>query len=235
MFGVPVELIKKGNPEYALRQKGKVAELALGYQGSTGALLQMGALNMGLTEAELPEIVGRWRRANPRITDLWQQLESAAFQAVREGVAGAAKGIVFRLESAGALTFLTVRLPSGRKLYYCNPIIHGNEKGRDALYYYGADQKTGKWALDTTYGGKLTENIVQAIARDCLAESQLALTENGYRIVMHIHDENVAEIPEAGAADALRRMCGIMSAPMPWAPDLPLKAEGFVSDYYKKD
>lgn len=236
MFGVPIEKIKKGNPEYALRAKGKVAELALGYQGSAAALIQMGALEMGLTEDELPDIVRRWRAANKRISALWYAAENAALECMRTArQTGINKGIFFNREAdvIHGLDFLTVTLPSGRKLFYAHPYLAPNRWGKDSLHYTGANQKTKKWGGLETYGGKLIENIVQAIARDCLAEAMMRLHANGYRIVMHIHDEVVIDCPE-GSAD-LDKACSIMCEPVSWADGLLLKAAGFVGDYYMKD
>jgi DNA polymerase len=235
MFGVPIERIKRGEPEYALRQKGKVAELALGYQGAAGALIRMGALDMGLSEAELPDVVGRWRAANPRIVDLWHTLETAALTAIAKGVAGGPKGLIFKLESRAGLNRLTVQLPSGRKLYYVSPFMQPGTFGGEALWYYGQDQQTKRWCAIQTYGGKLAENVVQAIARDCLAEAILRLTAGGYRIVMHVHDEVIVEIPDDSAPYALDAINAVMAIPPVWAPDLPLKAEGFTAKHYKKD
>lgn len=234
MFGVPIEKIVKGNQEYALRQKGKIAELALGYQGAKGALVTMGALNMGLTEEELPEIVSRWRESNKRIVDFWYTVENAAITAMKEGQAGV-NNILFTRE--GDLEyghdFLTVRLPSGRKLYYAKPFLAPNQWGRDSLHYYGMDQQTKKWVSLETYGGKLVENIVQAIARDCLVESLVRLKAAGYKTVMHVHDEAILEVPKRTAD--LDKVCAIMGQPISWAPRLLLKADGFITDYYKKD
>jgi DNA polymerase len=235
MFGVPIELIKKGNPEYELRQKGKVAELALGYQGGSGALISMGALDMGLTEEELPDIVRRWRSANRRIVDLWYAVENAALSVLRTGQPAGVKGLLIARESdiANGLDFLTITLPSGRKLFYAHPFIATNEMGREALYYYGLNQTTKKWEKTPTYGGKLVENIVQAIARDCLAVSLVRLSQAGYQTVMHIHDEVVLDVPREMVD--LETVEKIMSEPIPWAPGLPLNADGFVSEYYRKD
>lgn len=236
MFGVPIEKISKGNPEYALRAKGKVAELALGYQGSSGALVQMGALEMGLTEEELPDIVSRWRAANKRITALWYAAENAALECMRTAKqTGINKGVIFSREAdiINGLDFLTVTLPSGRKLFYARPYLAPNRWGNDSLHYQGMNQTTKKWCDLETYGGKLVENIVQAIARDCLAETMQRLEENGYKIVMHIHDEVVIDCPEK-LAD-LDRACEIMCEPVKWADGLLLKAAGFVGDYYMKD
>ena len=234
MFHVPIERIKKGNPEYALRAKGKVAELALGYQGGTGALINMGALKMGLSEEELPEIVSAWRSANPRIKDLWQSLENTALEVVQNCTAAGTHGLYFSRECdpLNGIDFLVIQLPSGRKLYYPQPVIMENKFGRPAIHYMGVGD-SGKWMQLSTYGGKLTENIVQAIARDCLAVTLQRLEDAGYQTVMHIHDEAVVDCP-AECAD-LDTLCNIMKQPMPWAPELILNADGFVGDYYKKE
>ncbi len=235
MFGVPIGLIAKGNPEYELRQKGKVAELALGYQGASGALIAMGALNMGLTEEELPEIVRRWRSANKRIVDLWYSLENAALEVMRTGQPVGIKGLLLARESDynNGQDFLTITLPSGRKLYYVKPSLEINKFEREALHYWGLNQDTKKWEKLSTYGGKLTENVVQAIARDCLAESLVRLYNAGHRTAMHIHDEVALDVPEIEAD--LDKVTGIMGQPIAWAPGLPLKAAGFVTRYYMKD
>ncbi len=235
MFGVPLERIKKGNPEYALRQKGKVAELALGYQGSTGALIKMGALDMGLTEAELPDIVNRWRDANKRIRDLWYGMEAAAVQAIQTGQPVGLHNLVLarEMDNGNDLDFLTIRLPSGRKLYYAKPSLGQNQWGGPSITYMGMDQTTKKWKLIETYGGKLVENCVQAIARDCLAEAIERLEAAGYPVVFHVHDEVVVEC--AASRASLDDIAAIMSRPAPWAPDLPLRADGWVGDFFKKD
>lgn len=237
MFGIPIEKIKKGNPEYELRQKGKIAELALGYQGSTGALISMGALNMGIPEEELTEIVQRWRAANKRIVDLWYSMENAAIHTVKTGRPTGARGIIFarEIDSKNDQDFLTITLPSKRKLYYVKPALGEGRFGQEAIYYYGLDQDTKKWTQLQTYGGKLVENCVQAIARDCLAENMMRLYQAGYKIVMHIHDEVVLEIPEENSDDTLENICNIMGQPISWAPGLLLRADGFTSKYYKKD
>ncbi|PTY76240.1 hypothetical protein B5V89_18690, partial [Heyndrickxia sporothermodurans] len=235
MFGVPIELIKKGNPEYELRQKGKVAELALGYQGGSGALISMGALNMGLTEEELPDIVRRWRSSNKRIQDLWYSLENAALSVMRTGQPAGVRGLIIARESdiQNGLDFLTITLPSGRKLFYVKPFLSENDFGKEAIYYYGLNQTTKKWEQTSTYGGKLVENVVQAIARDCLAVTLDRLERAGYQTVMHIHDEAVLDVPKEKAD--LEKVEKIMSQEISWAPGLPLNAAGFVSEYYKKD
>ena len=228
MFGVPVE---KHGVNGHLRQKGKIAELALGYQGSIGALKAMGADKMGLSDEELQEIVNSWRKASPHIKQLWYDVDAAALRAVREcdvvtlhhGIAlSRRKGILF------------IRLPSGRKLAYARPKIEIEpEFDREGLTYEGAEQTSGKWTRLRTYGGKLVENIVQAIARDCLAVAMTRLEAAGYQIVMHIHDEVVIECP-ADACD-LTDVCRIMGEPIGWAKGLVLTADGYITDYYKKD
>ena len=235
MFGIPLERIKKGNPEYALRQKGKVAELALGYQGGTGALIKMGALDMGLTEAELPDIVNRWRDANKRIRDLWYSMEAAAVQVIQTGQPVGLRSLVLarEMDAGNNLDFLTIRLPSGRKLYYAHPSLGQNQWGKPSITYMGMDQTTKKWKLIETYGGKLVENCVQAIARDCLAEAIERLEAANYPVVFHVHDEVVVECTAERAS--LDDIAAIMGQPVLWAPDLPLGADGWVGAFYKKD
>jgi DNA polymerase len=193
MFGVPMELIVKGNPEYELRQKGKVAVLACGYQGSVGALKAMGALNMGLKEDELPAIVAAWRESNPNIVKLWWDVEDAAIRAVKDRTSITMQyGLKFYYKSG----VLFIRLPSGRNLAYVKPRIELDTRfNKDKLTYEGI-MLGNKWARIDTYGGKLTENIIQAIARDCLAESLLRLDKAGYKIAFHVHDEVVLDVPQ---------------------------------------
>ena len=233
MFHVPVEKIKKGNPEYSLRQKGKVATLALGYQGGTAALIAMGALDMGLTEDELPDIVARWRNANRRICDLWYKVEQAALMAMQTAQAQAVNGLVFSLEGdlLYGQTFLTVQLPSGRKLFYPKPFLQENQFGKMALHYYSTGSSK-KWGVESTYGGKMTENIVQAVARDCLAETLKRIEDRGLHVVFHVHDEVIIDAPEETTVDGV---CRLMAEPIPWAPGLILKGAGFEGQYYKKD
>lgn len=235
MFGVPIEKIRKDNPEYALRQKGKVAELALGYQGGAGALITMGALKQGLTEDELPEIVRRWRLANKQIVNLWYALENAAIDVMRTGQQISINGLTIARESEykNHQDFLTILLPSGRKLFYVKPFISQNERGREVIYYWGINQETKKWSSIPTYGGKLVENVVQAIARDCLAESITRLAASGYQGVMHVHDEIIADQPVG--VGSLEEMISIMGQPVSWAPGLQLRADGFETEFYKKD
>lgn len=235
MFGVPLELIKKGNPEYALRAKGKVAELALGYQGGKGALINIGALKEGLKEEDLPDIVRRWRGASKRVVDLWYSLENAALAVMRTGQPQGVKGLMLARESdiANGLDFLTILLPSGRKLFYVRPFLAENDFGKEAIHYWGMDQTTKKWSKINTYGGKLVENVVQAIARDCLAESLFRLERLGIKNVMHVHDEVVIDEPADGIS--LDEITKLMGEPISWAPGLPLAADGFITSYYKKD
>ena len=235
MFGVPLEKIKKGNPEYALRQRGKVAELALGYQGSTGALIAMGALDMGIPEADLPDIVSRWREANKRIVDLWYSIESAAVSVIQTGRQAGVNGILFQREFdlENDLDFLTITLPSRRKLFYARPELGQNQWGRPSITYYGVNQTTKQWTPLETYGGKLVENCVQAIARDCLAAAIEHLEEAGFPVVFHVHDECVIDCPESQAN--LDAVVKIMTLPIPWAQDLPLNADGWVGDFFRKD
>ena len=238
MFGVPIDTIKKGNPEYALRQKGKVATLALGYQGGAGALVKMGALRMGLDEAELPDIVKRWRNANKRIVDLWFSIENAAIDVIKTGRPSGVRGVLLAMEgdTGTGQHFLTITLPSGRKLYYVKPFLRMNDMGREGIHYWGMNQTSKKWQVVETYGGKLVENLVQAIARDCLAESIERLEAAGYPVVFHVHDEVVIERTLLNDAETeLDEVCRIMGQPIDWAPGLPLKADGWVDKYYKKD
>lgn len=234
MFGVDISTIAKGKENYHLRQKGKVAELALGYQGSSGALMAMGAINMGLTEEELPEIVRMWRNSNKRIVDLWYAVGNAATEVVLNGTRQAVNGILFSREGdlTKGLDFLTVTLPSGRKLHYVSPGTRENSWGATVITYKAPNQVSGKWETAETYGGKLVENIVQAIARDCLAATILKLTDKGYKIVMHIHDEVVLEAP---MDVTVKEVCNLMGEELRWAKGLILRADGFETEYYKKD
>lgn len=235
MFGVPAELIVKGRPEYALRQKGKAATLALGYQGGPPALIAQHALDMGLSEEELPEIVSKWRAANPHIVQLWYRVEREALAAMRDGKAHEVdRGVTIALKSdlSKGLNFLTIGLPSGRSLYYVDPFL---KMGRfDKVQVNFMTQREGQWTSDSTYGGKLVENIVQAIARDCLTETLLRLNSRypNSPVVMHIHDEVVMDAEMDVTVDEI---CDLMAEPIPWAPGLLLKAAGFESEWYMKD
>lgn len=238
MFGVPIELIKKGNPEYALRQKGKVAELALGYQGGSGALIAMGALDMGIPEADLPDIVSRWRGANQRIRDLWYSMDNAAVQVITQGGSVGLNGLILSCEydCNQGTDCMTITLPSGRKLYYNSPSIGENQWGKPSISYMGMDQKTKRWKRIETYGGKLVENCVQAIARDCLADAIERLEAAGLPVVFHVHDEVVIDVaPWTDENTMLQTVVDIMRKPITWAPDLPLNADGWVGRYFRKD
>ena len=238
MFGVPIELIKKGNPEYALRAKGKVAELALGYQGGPGALINMGALDMGLSEDELPDIVNRWRDANRNIKNLWDAMQRAATQVIVDGGVAQVRSLTLMREydDAQGQTLFTITLPSGRKLYYVNPIMSVNRFGSPSIAYTGMDQTTKKWKTVETYGGKLVENVVQAIARDALAGAVDHLEAAGLPVVFHVHDEVVIDIaPFDSPENMLKKVETIMSQEIPWAKGLPLNADGWVGTFFTKD
>lgn len=194
----------------------------------------MGALDMGLTEAELPDIVNRWRDANKRIRDLWYSMEAAAVQVIQTGQPVGLRSLVLarEMDAGNNLDFLTIRLPSGRKLYYAHPSLGQNQWGKPSITYMGMDQTTKKWKLIETYGGKLVENCVQAIARDCLAEAIERLEAANYPVVFHVHDEVVVECTAERAS--LDDIAAIMGQPVSWAPDLPLGADGWVGAFYKK-
>ena len=234
MFHVPIEKIVKGNPEYSLRQKGKVATLALGYQGGVNALVSMGALNMGIPEEELPDIVQRWRQANRRICDLWYAVEQAALTAMQTAQPQAIHGLIFALEGdiVYGQCFLTVQLPSGRKLYYPKPFLQENQFGKMAVHYHTVGQQSKKWEVTSTYGGKMTENIVQAVARDCLAETLKKIEDRGLQVVFHVHDEVIIDAPMDVTVEEI---CSIMAEPISWAPGLILRGAGFEGSYYMKD
>lgn len=235
MFGVPLDRIKKGNPEYALRAKGKIAELALGYQGSAGALITMGALNMGIPEDDLQDIVTRWRTSNKRIVDLWYKVENAAASVIQTGSPVGVNNLIFAREFdlTNGLDFLTITLPSRRKLFYVQPQLGENRWGKPSIIYKGINQTTKQWTTLETYGGKLVENIVQAIARDCLALAIARLEACGFDIVFHVHDEVVIDCP-ADKAD-LDEVVRLMTLPIPWADGLPLNADGWIGDFFRKD
>ena len=224
MFHVPVEEITKTSP---LRQKGKISELALGYGGSTGALISMGALDMGLVEDELSPLVAAWRKANPHITQFWWDVDAAAIKAVTEKQKTKVGKIIFEYKSG----ILFIALPSGRKLSYVKPRMAVNKFGRDGLTYEGISENK-KWSRIETYGPKLVENIVQGTARDLLAEAMLRVEEKGYPIVMHCHDEIIAEVPEG--TGSVEEMCEIMAIQPKWAAGLPLRADGYECKFYQK-
>ena len=222
MFGVPVE---KHGINGHLRQKGKIAELALGYGGSVGALKAMGALEMGLTEEELPPLVDAWRQANPNITKLWWDVDRAAMEAVRFKHTNETHGITFSCRSG----MLFITLPSGRQLAYVKPKVGTNKFGGDCITYEGVGG-TKKWERLDSYGPKFVENIVQATARDILCYAMTTL--RNCSIVMHIHDEVVIE---ADRRMSLQAVCDQMGRTPPWAKGLQLRADGYETDFYKKD
>ena len=225
MFHVPVE--KHGQNAH-LRQKGKIAELALGYGGSVGALTSMGALDMGLSEEGLQPLVDQWRGANPHIVKFWWDVDAAAVKAFRAKTEVRLGALCFSCRSG----MLFITLPSGRRLSYVKPRMLPNRFGRESLTYEGVGESK-KWSRIETYGPKLTENIVQATARDLLALAMLRLRNAGFEIVMHIHDEAVVEVPEG--ISSVDEICRIMSEAPAWAAGLPLRADGYECEFYKKD
>lgn len=229
MFHVPKDQIKKGGSRADLRSKGKVATLACGYQGGTGALIRMGALRSGIPEEELPGIVKRWRKANQNIVRFWYDVEEAAIKAVQGCPGTLAHGLRFECEA----DWLFITLPSGRRLAYYKPELRREPKfDKLGLTYLGMGQNR-QYQRQKSYGGKLVENITQATARDCLRDAMTALEAAGYRIVFHVHDEVIADMPEG--TGSLAEMQEIMGRPLAWAPGLPLRAAGFESPFYCKD
>ncbi|MEA5084376.1 MAG: DNA polymerase [Lachnospiraceae bacterium] len=226
MFKVPIESIKKGDP---LRQKGKIAELALGYGGSVGALVSMGALDMGLEEEELPELVSAWRAANPSIVNFWYTVDRAAKDALQNKPSKIARGISFIKQSG----ILFVGLPSGRRLAYVKPEIGTNKFGSPSITYMGMNQTKKTWERLETFGGKLVENIVQAFARDCLAESLKRVEDKGFEVNFHVHDELIVDAPIGISSE--EELSKLMGEPISWAPGLPLRADGYECNFYKKD
>lgn len=223
MFGVPVE---KHGRNAELRQKGKIATLACGYGGSVGALKAMGALRMGLDEHELKPIVDAWRAANPAVVRLWWAVDKAAMTAVKQRTPASTHGIGFHVKDG----ILFVTLPSRRQLAYVKPGVGVNRFGGSCITYRGVSAGH-KWSTLDTYGPKLVENIVQAIARDLLAEAISRVREAGHRIVMHVHDEIVVETADA----TVDQISALMCDPPRWAEGLPLEADGYQCDFYKKD
>jgi DNA polymerase len=232
MFKVPIESVTKGSD---LRQKGKMSELALGYQGGPDAIIKIEISNKTpvekrIPEEELPKLVAMWRQANKAIVNFWKIVNDAAITAVDTGQKITIKhGITFFVERG----ILFIELPSKRRLSYLRPKLHPNRFGGVSLVYEGMDQTTKQWKRQETYGGKLVENIVQAIARDCLADAIIRINDAGYKIVMHVHDEIVSEMPNSKGS--IEEINGIMSQPIPWAKGLLLKAEGYETLYYRKD
>ena len=225
MFRVPVE---KHGVNGHLRQKGKISELACGYGGSVGALKNMGAVEMGVPEDELQGLINDWRNANPHIVKLWTEVGNTAMKAIKEKTIVSLGKLVFMYERG----ILFIRLPSGRRLSYIKPRIGTNRFGGDSITYMGVSASK-KWERLETFGGKLVENIVQAIARDLLASAMMNVANAGYNIVFHVHDEIIAEAPDGqGSVD---EMCMLMSINPDWADGIPLSADGYECEYYRKD
>ena len=225
MFRVPVE---KHGVNGHLRQKGKISELACGYGGSVGALKNMGAVEMGVPEEELQGLINDWRNANPHIVKLWTEVGNTAMKAIKEKTIVSLGKLVFMYERG----ILFIRLPSGRRLSYIKPRIGTNRFGGDSITYMGVGASK-KWERLETFGGKLVENIVQAIARDLLASAMINVANAGYNIVFHVHDEIIAEAPDGqGSVD---EMCMLMSINPDWADGIPLSADGYECEYYRKD
>lgn len=225
MFRVPVE---KHGVNGHLRQKGKISELACGYGGSVGALKNMGAVEMGVPEDELQGLINDWRNANPHIVKLWTEVGNTAMKAIKEKTIVSLGKLVFMYERG----ILFIRLPSGRRLSYIKPRIGTNRFGGDSITYMGVGASK-KWERLETFGGKLVENIVQAIARDLLASAMMNVANAGYDIVFHVHDEIIAEVPDGqGSVD---EMCMLMSINPDWADGIPLIADGYECEYYRKD
>lgn len=225
MFHVPLESIKKGSP---LRQKGKIAELALGYGGGFGAIKAMDSSG-SIPDDEIYPLVRNWRKANPAITKFWGMVEAAAKTAIKEKRSIKTKWLTFSYENS----VLFVQLPSGRKIAYWNAHIGPNRNGDESILYGGVDQTTKQWVGNIeTYGGKLTENIVQATARDCLAEAMKRVARKGYNIVMHVHDEMIIDAPDSVSN---QEITDIMGEPIHWAEGLPLKGDTYDTPFYKKD
>lgn len=225
MFKIPIEEITKTSP---LRQKGKISELALGYGGSVGALTAMGALDMGVKEEELQGLVSKWRQANPNITKLWWDIDKAAIKVVKEK----SFEVVGKIKIFYEKGIMFITLPSGRNLSYIKPRLETNKFGREGITYEGIGA-TKKWERIETYGPKLVENIVQATARDLLAEAMINVDKKGYEIVMHVHDEIIVEISKDKGS--LKEVCDVMAIAPEWAKGLPLRADGFECEYYRKD
>ena len=225
MFRVPVE---KHGVNGHLRQKGKISELACGYGGSVGALKNMGAVEMGVPEDELQGLINDWRNANTHIVKLWTEVGNTAMKAIKEKTIVSLGKLVFMYERG----ILFIRLPSGRRLSYIKPRIGTNRFGGDSITYMGVSASK-KWERLETFGGKLVENIVQAIARDLLSSAMMNVASVGYDIVFHVHDEIIAEAPDGqGSVD---EMCKLMSINPDWADGIPLSADGYICEYYRKD
>ena len=237
MFHVEKDSIKTADgqegPNYSLRQKGKVAELALGYGGGVGALTVMGALDMGIAEEELPEIVSKWREASPTLCKFWKTLENAAKKAIRTREPQKLQRDIVIYYQWG---IMFIRLPSGRTIAYVRPKLEEIETRygtKMEITYEGMDQETKKWVRIKTWGGKLFENVIQAIARDILCHAMYNLEKKGFPIVMHVHDEVICETPIGRYS--VEDLNAIMEDMPDWGKDIPLEAAGFKNNFYKKD
>ena len=227
--------IKNCGPRHRFVVSGRLVHNC-GYQGGTGALKAMGALDMGLNEEDLKDIIQRWRQASPKIKALWYTVEKAAVYTVTTGNPMTIEhDITFRLEVDPfyGYRYMTIELPSGRKLFYPEPHIKLNSFDKEAVHF--KTQLNNAWVTESTYGGKLVENITQAIARDCLALTLMRLYDNGLPAIMHIHDEAVIEVPKDEASEYLDIVEKTFALPIPWAEGLVLTAAGFTNDYYMKD
>lgn len=235
MFGVPKKSIGKGGENHHLRQPAKTAELACGYGGGMGAMKAFGADKMGMSDEAIINAVDLWREAHPNVCKLWKSLERAAIRCVVHGTP--------QVSSTGNIRFtfekgvLWMHLPSGRRISYFSARYGDGAgkftQGKKVLSYMGLDQKTHKWTRIETFSGKITENLVQATARDCLRDALDALDREGFRIVAHIHDEVVISEPRNGRT--LEDVAEIMGRELSWAPGLPLRGDGYYCDYYIKD
>ena len=227
MFHVPV---RKHGENAELRQKGKIAVLGLGYGGGVNALENMGGSRLGLTPSEEQDIVTRWRESNPHIVALWSALETAARNVTTYKIPATVNGL--RIEWETSSNTMTIQLPSGRKISYPKMGLRKNHFAKMSLQYMGVNQETKKYEWVDTYGGKITENVVQAIARDCLAEVMRAAAKEGFKMVFHVHDEIIVE---TDSEKDLQKIEEIFARPISWAPGLPLKGAGYTTPYYKKD
>jgi DNA polymerase len=236
MFDIPIEEVTKGS-DY--RTTGKVAELALGYQGSVGAMTSMcKTYKVEMSEQKKKNTVDNWRRKSPAIVKLWATVDTLAKRAIKNPGArhyykeGSEQNLIFEYDR----TVLTIQLPSGRKLFYYHPTFSKNKWDRESIKYRGMNQETKQWGWVDTYGGKLVENCVQGIARDLLAFSMVNIDKAGFNIVMHVHDEAIGEVEDGlMSVDHLKLMCEVMEIRPDWAQSLPLVADGYLTPFYKKD
>lgn len=236
MFNIPFETIVKGHPNYSYRARGKVAELALGYGGGENALTRMD-FNNELADDEKIPIRDAWRKASPEIVKTWREYEAAAKQVIQCGGTKQARKVTFALEHSPnpeAPSFMTMLLPSGRKLLYMNPRLVPGTYGPQ-IAFDGLVPGTSKYSEVTTHGARLVENATQAIARDCLFVSIRRLSQRGLSVLMHVHDEHVQEVPVDRVDIVKETTYNVMKEPIPWAPDLPLTSDGWTGEFYRKD